>query len=384
MKKLLSLVLTAAMLLSAVAFQSFAAESGSIGDSITWEITDDGDLIIEGTGAIPDSDSESPWIDYALDVYTLTIGEGITSVGKYAFRGMESIYEVTIADSVTEIGYGAFVGCTSIESIEFSDNLISLGREAFSGCTSLEEVTGGAKLSSVGIDAFKDTVIIKKAKNPVIYVGNVVVAYKGNVPSGTSIELKEGTTGVAAGAFKNQASLASINFPESIVCIGDEAFFGCGSLAQPVFHEGITYIGEKAFYSSQSFDAVTIPQSVTTIGEKAFGWFKDPAWGDKKSSTFTVSGYAGTAAEAYATNSANGFIFNSLGEIDPPTPAFKKGDVDMDGNVSIIDVLLIKRHVAELNPLEGEALSLADFTEDGIVDLIDILYIKRAIADLAN
>lgn len=382
MKKLLSLVLTAVMLLSAVAFQSFAVESGSIGDSITWEITDDGDLIIEGTGAIPDSDSESPWVDYALDVYTLTIGEGITSIGKYAFRGMESIFEVTIADSVTEIGYGAFVGCTSIEYIEFSDNLVSVGREAFSGCTSLEEITGGAKLVSVGLDAFKDTAIIKKAKNPIVYVGNVVVTYKGNVPSGTSIELKDGTSGIAAGAFKNQASLASINFPESMVYIGDEAFFGCGSLTQPVFHEGLTYIGEKAFYSSNSFDAVTIPQSVTTIGEKAFGWFKDPAWGDKKNASFTVSGYNGTAAEAYATDAANGFIFNSLGEIDPPTPTYEKGDVNMDTKVNSLDVLLIKRHIADLTLLDGEKLALADVFEDGKINSTDILYLKRIIADL--
>jgi hypothetical protein len=370
------------MLLSAVAFQSFAADSGSIGDSITWEITDDGELIIEGTGAIPDSASESPWIAYALDIYSLTIGEGITSIGQYAFRGLESILDVEMADTVTSIGYGAFDGCSCIESIELSENLVSIGREAFNGCTALEEVVAGDKLVSVGTDAFKDTAIVSKAKNSLVYVGSVVVTYKGSMPSNTVIELREGTVGIADSAFKNQASLISVTFPDSMLHIGDEAFFGCGNLTEPVFNEGLEYIGEMAYYSSTGFDKVTIPQSVTTIGDKAFGWLKDPAWGDKKSASFTVIGYSGTAAETYANSDANGFTFTSLGEIEPPAPSYAKGDVNMDGNVTARDILAIKRHIVSAALLSDEAKVLADVDEDGRINAKDILRIKRTIVGI--
>ncbi len=45
------------------------------------------------------------------------IGNGVTSIGSWAFGNCSSLKSVTIPDSVTSIGNSAFYNCTSLSSI---------------------------------------------------------------------------------------------------------------------------------------------------------------------------------------------------------------------------------------------------------------------------
>lgn len=56
------------------------------------------------------------------------------------------------------------------------------------------------------------------------------------------------------------------------------------------------------------------------------------------------------------------------------------GDVNGDGEVSIIDATLIQRHLAQLVFLEDEQLIFADTTGDGEVDITDATQIQRYLA----
>ena len=47
----------------------------------------------------------------------MTIGNGVTTIGDYAFYKCESLTSVTIPDSVTTIGWGAFEYCTSLKTV---------------------------------------------------------------------------------------------------------------------------------------------------------------------------------------------------------------------------------------------------------------------------
>ena len=51
--------------------------------------------------------------------WNVTIPDGVTSIGAYAFSGCSGLTSVTIPSSVTDIGYGAFDGCTSLKNIEW-------------------------------------------------------------------------------------------------------------------------------------------------------------------------------------------------------------------------------------------------------------------------
>ena len=53
---------------------------------------------------------------------SVTIPDGVTEIGKYAFNGFngcKSLTSVAIPPSVKAIGEDAFFGCSSLESIEF-------------------------------------------------------------------------------------------------------------------------------------------------------------------------------------------------------------------------------------------------------------------------
>ncbi|MBQ5931565.1 MAG: leucine-rich repeat domain-containing protein, partial [Tidjanibacter sp.] len=72
----------------------------------------------------------------------------------YAFNNCKSLESVTIGNGVTSIGYEAFHNCTSLTSITIPDSVTSIGIYAFWDCTSLTSVyckpttppTGGSNM----------------------------------------------------------------------------------------------------------------------------------------------------------------------------------------------------------------------------------------------
>ena len=72
---------------------------------------------------------------------SITIGNGVTSIGRAAFCMSKSLTSVKIPDSVTSIGQSAFNTCTSLTSITIPDSVTSIGLNAFKWCESLTAVT---------------------------------------------------------------------------------------------------------------------------------------------------------------------------------------------------------------------------------------------------
>lgn len=58
---------------------------------------------------------------------------------------------------------------------------------------------------------------------------------------------------------------------------------------------------------------------------------------------------------------------------------YEVGDVDMNGELDTVDVLLIMRHAMEIIDLGEEGAALADFDGNGSVELLDALLLARAI-----
>ena len=85
---------------------------------------------------------------------SITIPDGVTSIGNYTFYGCRSLVSITIPQSVTSIGLTAFRDCTSLESIVIPDGVTSIRHYTFYGCTSLESITIPAGVTSIGNFAF--------------------------------------------------------------------------------------------------------------------------------------------------------------------------------------------------------------------------------------
>merc|ERR1711871_1420500 len=88
--------------------------------------------------------------------YSVTVPDGVTSIGDYAFYLCWRLTSVTIPDSVTSIGDGAFSRCSGLTSVTIPDSVTSIGENAFSGCSGLTSVTIPDSVTSIGDGAFFD------------------------------------------------------------------------------------------------------------------------------------------------------------------------------------------------------------------------------------
>ena len=141
MKKALAILLSILLMAACVplgAIPVAAATSGTTGDC-TW-VLDGTHLTISGNGAMGDyyDLSPSPW---GRNITSVTIEDGVTYIGKYAFRTCTSLTAVTIGDSVTIIGEDAFYRCTSLTAVTIGNSVTTIGDGAFVWCEFLTEVT---------------------------------------------------------------------------------------------------------------------------------------------------------------------------------------------------------------------------------------------------
>ena len=179
-----------------------------------------------------------------------------------------------------------------------------------------------------------------------------------------SVVISGGVTKIGAFAFSDLPKLTSVTIASTVTTIEDYAFLNTG------------------------LKSVTVPANVTDIENAPFGYTSsgfDLSTGElklTKVSGFAITGENGSEAEAYAQE--NGFTFNGSGNTQPTDPAEKilLGDVDGDGEVSILDATAIQRKLAGLPTAFVEAC--ADVDEDGEVSILDATEIQRYLVGLST
>jgi hypothetical protein len=70
---------------------------------------------------------------YSFPLTSVTIPQGVTTVGFGAFDGCSSLTSVTIPDGVTTIGGYAFYGCSSLTSVTIPEGVTTIGDFSFYG-----------------------------------------------------------------------------------------------------------------------------------------------------------------------------------------------------------------------------------------------------------
>ena len=188
------------------------AKSGKTGDC-TWSLDDNGTLTISGNGAMKDyySTESLPW---GNTIEKVIIKNGVTAIGNYTFDGCYKLTSVTIPDSVKSIGDYVFCGCGKLTSVNIPNSVTSIGGDAFSGTSWYFNQPDG-----------------------LVYAGKVAYKYKGDMPDGTSVTIKDGTKGISDGALSYYEEMTSITIPDSVTWIGEQA---CGFLFASYVVEGFT------------------------------------------------------------------------------------------------------------------------------------------------
>lgn len=159
-KQLLFGLLTLTLLagLALFVFAEGAPRSGQCGENLYWNYDDATDtLSIVGSGAMWDYEKDNniaPWRVFLNTIESLELDSQLTTIGNYAFSGLENLKELNIPSSVETIGLSAFSECTRLKNIEFSINLKTIMDGAFANCFSLEELSFPSSLQEIGVNAF--------------------------------------------------------------------------------------------------------------------------------------------------------------------------------------------------------------------------------------
>lgn len=245
-RKLLALMLTAVMLLTAFPMVISAEDSnydqylpdpdtiitkGNLTDTITWEfVKSESTLYITGTGAMPDFSgvSKQPW-GYELD-------------GMGGYSGL--IKKFVISEGITYVGRFAFGDCQNLTEIVWPGTLEGAGDYLFYGCNSLKTVT------LPKVETITANMVYRSALQHII------------VP--------EGVKKIEDGAFMSMVSLQSIELPQSLEEIGGGAFMACKNLKSIVIPEGVKKINDLTFSNCHALEEITIPETTDLNSWGAF------------------------------------------------------------------------------------------------------------------
>ena len=87
---------------------------------------------------------------------SLTLPDGITSIGSRAFYGCSGLTSLTLPAGITSIGDDTFYGCSGLTSLTLPAGITSIGEYAFSGCSGLTSIYVYAeKVPRIGRSAFE-------------------------------------------------------------------------------------------------------------------------------------------------------------------------------------------------------------------------------------
>jgi len=123
--------------------------------------------------------------------------------------------------------------------------------------------------TTIGDYAFKDCASLESVEIPEGVTSIGYAAFR-NCDIITAVELPESVTSIGTAAFKLCYALESINLPDSIESIGYAAFGYCESLAEIKLPANITEIDGEVFYGCISLTTISIPNGVTRISDHAF------------------------------------------------------------------------------------------------------------------
>lgn len=97
---------------------------------------------------------------------SVVIPEGVTTLGKNAFRANRSLTQLTLPSTISVIGQGAFSMCESLVDVVIPEGVTQISTDAFNDCESLVNVTLPKSLKTIGSNAFADCTSLTTIKLP--------------------------------------------------------------------------------------------------------------------------------------------------------------------------------------------------------------------------
>ncbi len=338
MKKVLSFVLSASIILSMTLTTNisvFAAQSGDFTYSVvsnTSKITKytgtGGAVVIPSLlGGYPVTLIDNSAFAECTGLTKVTIPSSVTEIGYQAFDSCSNLTSANIPSSVTKIWDSAFYRCGKLASITFPESLTWIGEEAFYFCSKIKSVMVPAAVVNIGNGAFSACAALTQinidSNNPE-YSSHSGVLYNKTIttllqcPAGKigNYTIPGTVTSIRPYAFNRCALLNNVTIPGSVTYIAFSAFFSCTGLKNVIFLGDAPTMDERVFDGCSSTLKISYIAGKTGFsnpwnGHEAIEKLDTPVTGVVLNKTAATLKVAGTS-QLYSTISPSNTIYSTV------------------------------------------------------------------------
>jgi hypothetical protein len=226
---------------------------------------------------------------YYSTLNSVSIGDGVTSIGDFAFYSCPNLVDVSIGNGVSSIGTSAFHWCSALKTVIMGRSVASIGISAFCDCRSLTDVYCLSEPPpSTGSNSFD-----------VRYLSLATL----HVPATAS------NTNFNASPWGAFGIIVKISEDELIKCATPEIGFSDGKVVFSCETEDVAYKSEVKVADAKAYDTSVLspPKS------------------------FVVSVFAAKKGCYRSDTATREFTFSDA------TPSAKLGDLNNDGKVDVAD-----------------------------------------------
>ena len=263
----------------------FQEENDDIRQDFAQEVSND-DIALFSDGVVKESEEENIVASGTLNegVYAVfwklyedgnLIFSGNGSINGYSkynapwYQYRQKINRIIIEDGIKEIGNGDFYGCNNVNEVIIGKSVRNIEFDAFRECINLKSVTFSDSLKQICDSAFRNCSSLVSIEIPesVITIQNYAFSGCKNL---SKVELHEGLTSLGENAFNDCSSLEKIKIPNGVHGLSKQIFYNCAKLTSIILPKSITYIEFEAFGGCSSLTEIQIPNGVGSIRGYAF------------------------------------------------------------------------------------------------------------------
>ena len=242
---------------------------------IIWQITGD-TLVLSGTGEMLDFgawEDPAPWYSNFTKV---VVGEGITSIGNYAFALAKNMTEIILPSTLRTIGKHAFENCVTLESIRLPAGISEITSSVFKGCVSLRTVELPTRLERIWRWAFQNCTVLRQLHLP----GSVSVI-SSTAFWGVDLDvlglIEPGRFAVKAHCLYDCLSrrvimgndIEHIELPTDAESIEEYAFYRHQRVKSITINDNVNNIGRYAFAECPNLEEILISKPIGSVGAQA-------------------------------------------------------------------------------------------------------------------